>query len=274
MLKNMARAIYKWCTVTPYVPTVAGTLYHIETLLKTRPFVKVHGAAHGEEVEGTFYLVTKVDRRNERLAYFNPYSHSNMMIDWKDFSSITVDPVQEFDLKPNRELNALIWQIYRDNSPYKRGQKRRRLGYDWKGDAIYIERGLHVFVGDTETHDLWGNVAIFEVAALTLERGGDHKEAFSYYAGYGTYGLTIDIGEWEPDPRFIDYELQARTKMRVEYEAYKASPPFKEGQFIESPSHGYMIFVRYLDEDRTAMSVYPGDDIHGISKLMTFKPVQ
>jgi hypothetical protein len=247
-----------------------GTLFRVEHMLKTRPYVKMRGVTSGSGPEGNVYFVTGVDRTDKRLSYFRPHDHANMLIGWNNFIELTVDPVQEFDLKPNRELNALIWRVYRNDSPYKRGQKRLRLGYDWNGDPIYIERGLHVYVGKTETHDLWGNVAIFEVAALCVDRGGEHCEAFSYYAGYGTYGLTIDIGEWEPSARFVDHDQKNRDRLRAEYDAYMASTPFEEGQMIESPGFGYCIFLGYTDETRSAMRVYPGNVIEGIVTLMTF----
>jgi hypothetical protein len=270
MLQAMVNTLYEfWQFVFP--SRLEQTLRKIEVLLEDRPFVKVHGATFEEDIEGTFFLVVCVDRKLGRLHYFNPYSHANLSIDWNDFSSLTVDPVQNFGLKTNPELNRLIWKTYKDDSPYKRGERRRRLGYDWKGNPIYIERGLHVYKGTDENHVRWGSVACFEVAALSVDRGGEYYEAFPYYAGYGTYGITIDIGEWEPDPRFIDYEQQNRNALRAEYDAYMASPPFEEGQMIESPHFGYLIFIGYTDSTRSAMRVYPGNVIEGITTLMTFK---
>lgn len=269
MLQAMVNTFYGFYKML-FPTRLEQTLRKIEALLEARPFVKVHAASIGEDFEGTFYLVTYVDRKAGRLAYFNPYSHANMQIDWSCFSSLTVDPVQNFGLKTNRELNKLIWQIHKDNSPYKRGQKRRRIGYDWNRHPIYIERGLHVFKGTEQNHIRWGSVAVFEVAALSVDRGGEHCEAFPYYAGYGTYGITIDIGEWEPDPRFIDYEQKNRDRLRAEYDAYMASPPFEEGQMIESPHFGSVIFIGYTDTTRSAMRVHPGNVIEGITTLMTF----
>jgi hypothetical protein len=270
MLNKIFDSLWKGCrTVVPTPMTV--TLREIETRLRTRPYVMVRGALHDEPFEGTFYLVTAVDRKANRLAYFNPYSHANMLIDIGDFKSLSTDGAPTLDLNPNRLLNTLIWQIYKDDTPYKRGQQRRRLAYDWDDHPIYIERGLHVHVGKTEVHDRWGNVAIFEVAALSADRGGPNYEAFSYYAGYGTYGLRVDIGEWEASPRFVDYEQKNRDRLRVEYDTYMASPPFEEGQMIESPHFGSVIFIGYIDATRSAMRVHPGNVIEGITTLMTFK---
>lgn len=269
LLRHCAKSFHR-----VFLDPTQKTLREVQRRLDTMPFVKIHVAARGEPFEGTFYLVTEIDWAKGRIAWFNPYNHSNMSTEWSSLGSIAIDLEQTFDLKPNWEFNALIWQISRDNKPYNRNEYRRRLGYDHRSHPIYIRKGLHVHEGTAEYRSRWGNVAVFQVAALEVDRGGENIEAFSYYAGYGTYGIDIDIGEWEPNPRYVDYDKRHRDALHREYLEYKAKPPFEEGDIIRSRGFQDRVFIRYEDPDRTRMIVYPGKLIEGAECIARFELIE
>jgi hypothetical protein len=196
------------------------------------------------------------------------------MIGLDEFDSFSMPVDQFYSLLPDRHLNALIYSVHIDLSPYVPNQLRRRIGYNHEGIPIYIKRGLHVHRGSDETRAKWGDVALFEVASLSLDVGTEYGHGFAYYAGYGTIGLRIDIGEWELNPHYIDYEQQERDRLRVEYEAYKASTPFEEGDIIQAPGHNPQVFIRYEDADRTRMLVYPGKLIEGAGSIVHYRLVE
>lgn len=246
-------------------------LREIERRLQYVPWVRITAAAEGEPLEGTFYLVTAVNRKENRIAYFNPYSHANMQIDWRCFKSFSISPDQEYELLHNLEFNRYIWGVYKEGrNGNRQSRHRQRVGYTHDKYPIYIRKGLHVYEGTEGKRKLWGDHAPFEVAALEIDKGGPHIEAFSYYAGYGTVGFEVNFGPWEIDPRWIDYDQQARDKLHREYLEYKASPPFEEGDIIQSPGFQERIFIRYEDPDRTRMIVYPGKLIEGADAIARF----
>lgn len=247
-------------------------LPEIEKQLTYRPWVKVNAAVENEPFEGTFYLVTAVNRKDHRISYFNPYNHANMQIDYRCFKSFSLAPDQEYELLHNLELNRHIWGIYKESiGGNQQSRQRQRIGYTHDKYPIYIRKGLHVHVGDEAKRQFWGDHAPFEVAALEIDKGGPHVEAFSYYAGYGTIGFDVSIGPWEKDPRWVDYDQSARDKLYKEYLEYKSAPPFEEGDIIQAPGFQERVFIRYEDVDRTRMVVYPGKLIEGAECIARFK---
>lgn len=250
---------------------IERTLQEIERRLEYVPYVKVSAADHDEGVEGTLYYVTKIDRKGGYLHYFNPYNHANMATCYVRFGSLSCTPDQDpSELERHSFINNHIWGIYKSNRGTRGNKYRQRLGWDINSNPIYIRNGLHCYEGTAEERTRWGDTAMFLVAALEVDKGGPHVEAFSYYPGYGTLGFRVDIGGWEADPRFIDYDQQHRDKLHAEYLAYKKSPPFQEGDIIKSPGFPERVFIRYEDRDRTRMIVFPGKLIEGADNIARF----
>ncbi|MNE80667.1 hypothetical protein D3C80_1772580 [compost metagenome] len=115
---------------------------------------------------------------------------------------------------------------------------------------------------------------MFQVASLDIDVGEGHYHGFAYYPGYGTRGITVDIGEWEPNPRYVDYAQLERDRLHQEYLDYKASPPFEEGDIIQAQGFPQHVFVRYEDVSRTRMVVYPGKVITGADNIARYKLVE
>lgn len=254
---------------------IERTLQEIERRLEYVPYVKVSAADHDEGVEGTLYYVTKIDRKGGYLHYFNPYNHANMATCYVRFGSLSCTPDQDpSELERHSFINNHIWGIYKSNRGTRGNKYRQRLGWDINSNPIYIRNGLHCYEGTAEERTRWGDTAMFLVAALEVDKGGPHVEAFSYYAGYGTLGFRVDIGGWEPCPRFIDYDQQARDKLMEEYRRYKAAEPFQEGDIVRSPRGEERVFIRYEDRDRTRMIVFPGKLIEGADAIAQFTLVE
>lgn len=256
--------------------SVEQSLREIERRLQHVPYVKVTAAALDEPFEATIYHVTGVDRKEGYLNWFNPYNHANMGTKLSQFRSISCTPDQDpADLERHSFINSHIWGIYKDKRSQNRGSRhRQRLGWDINNNPIYIRNGLHCFEGTASERERWGDVACFLVAALEVDKGGPHVEAFSYYPAYGTLGFRVDIGGWEPCPRYVDYNQLARDQLLAEYKKYKAAEPFQEGDIIKSPAGPERVFIRYEDRDRTRMIVFPGKLIEGADAIAQFQLVE
>lgn len=256
--------------------TVEHTLREIERRLEFVPYVKAAAAHHGDGLEGMLFYITGVDRKENRIAYFNPYNHANMLVNIASIESLSLTPDQDpSELGRHHMVNSHIWSIYKGKRNQSRGSKhRQRLGWDANRNPIYIRNGLHCFEGTAAERERWGDVAPFLVAALEVDKGGKHVEAFSYYPAYGTLGFDVDIGGWEPCPRYVDYDQMARDKLMEEYRRYKAAEPFQEGDIIKSPGFPERVFIRYEDRDRTRMIVFPGKLIEGADAIARFELVE
>lgn len=264
-----------------YFTQTERTLREIEKLLETKPFVKVCVSPQDAEQlhvfwggEGIYLLVTEVCRGSQRLKYFDPYGKGNFAVDYTGLQRFSVGENQYIELNPNPGLNALILSTHKSGSS-GRARKRMRVGYDHDNNPVYLPDTLHVHKGSSSSLTKWGSVACFEVAALEVDNPNyDYPIAYTYYPHYGTLGLKIDYGPWLPHPRWVDYEQQARDKLQKEYQAYKAKPPFLEGDIIQSPGFPERVFIRYEDPDRTRMVVFPGKVIEGAESIARFQLIQ
>lgn len=253
----------------------------IEKLLKTQPFVKVYVSpkdAVGQktlvDAEGACFLVTKVSRKEKQFSFFDPYGAGRYLTSYSKLERFNVGENQTLDLRPNTELNTLIWRTHRKGeNPQKR--VRMRIGYTEDKYPVYLPDTFHIHKGALADLERWDNVACFEVAALEMDHPDySHPIAYTYYPHHGTLGLTIDYGPWEPHPSWVDHEQKARDRLYQNYLKYKAMEPFKEGDIIRSPGNPEQVFIRYEDPDRTRMVLYSGKVIVGAESISRFQLVQ
>lgn len=225
------------------------------------------------------YYVKEIDRKNNRLNYFDPLKTGNYSMEIPPPNRVTFlgageDELLGYDFDFNRKL----MQIHRRTGSeleYMRN-KRLRVGYSVaSGNPVYMLPDCHYVKLAYDETDKWPDLP-FHVMALDEDVGnGEHYHAFTYYATHGTKCITVDIAEeWEPNPFSVDLQAQRDRKLLAEYNEYLKADHFKNGDLIQKGNSMPEVFIRYLDEDRSSMMVYPAGEVKGIRNIMSYRLIQ
>lgn len=219
------------------------------------------------------YLVVSVDFERKRIEWVDTYTHSHMSGSINNIKSLRL-PEDPLDLKLDSRLNSIISAAHKVNMGPDAGRNRKRIGYTTYGNTLYILEGLHVHSGKVDIDTLSELGLYFESASLTEDHPKYGMISRTYRPRFGTLGIQIDLGEWEPNPNWIDRAGIRRTRIKQEYQDYINRPDFEPGSIVATSNGVEDVFCRYTTPDKSSMLLYPSGLVTGINNIRNYKLVE
>lgn len=250
-------------------------------LARCKSFVRV--AIHSKDKTHSLspiYNVHEFDRKNNRMNYFLLDRDGNFSMTMPDQEDVEFVDAGRHDLLPyNHEFNAKLLKLYNymdANREELRG-KRIYVGNCARTDnPIYLTTCGRFEKLRREERANWPQELAFKFIGLNQQAPGvPHYYAFGYHATRGTTTIIPNVSAtWEPDPHYRDLQAEREAKLIAEYNEYLKADHFHNGDLIQEGSNQPVVFIRFTDEDRTGMMVYPNGKIEGIRRILKFKLIQ
>ncbi|MND14934.1 hypothetical protein D3C81_237700 [compost metagenome] len=252
-----------------------------QELLMCQSFVRI--AIHSKDKKQTvqpIYNVYEFDHKNGRMNYFMLDREGNFSMQMPSSTDVEFIDAGRHDLIPynhefNRKLSRLY--LYMDNNREElRGQRIYVGNCARTNEPVYLTTSGQYHKLRSEEQKYWPAELPFKYIALNRQAPGiEHYYSFGYYATRGTTTIIPNVSAtWEPDPWYRDFQQEREAKLIQEYNEYLQADHFRRGDLIQCGTAMPEVFIRYLDEDRTAMVLYPAGKVKGIRKIMSYKLLQ